>query len=108
MGRPCRPEPLLLLQGHIGIIRSVAFSAPDGRRIVTSSDDHTVKVWDARTGQEVLDAARPLPNPLYSKRRSRRRRPAHRLGQRGRDGEGMGRERSVEGDDDAKEPAADK
>jgi hypothetical protein len=31
----------------------VAFSR-DGRRIASSSDDRTVKVWDARTGQELL------------------------------------------------------
>jgi WD40 repeat protein len=31
----------------------VAFS-PDGRRIVSGSADHTVKVWDAVTGQETI------------------------------------------------------
>jgi hypothetical protein len=34
-------------------VRGVAFS-PDGKRIVTGSHDHTAKVWDAETGQEVL------------------------------------------------------
>ena len=28
--------------------------SPDGKRIVTGSEDKTVKVWDAETGQEVL------------------------------------------------------
>ena len=32
---------------------SVDFS-PDGRRIVTGSQDHTAKVWDAASGQELL------------------------------------------------------
>jgi len=41
------------LVGHTGSVTSVAFS-PDGRRIVTSSQDHTAKVWDAEMGQEVL------------------------------------------------------
>ena len=30
-----------------------AFS-PDGRRIASASGDHTIKIWDAETGQEVL------------------------------------------------------
>ena len=34
-------------------IYDVAFS-PDGRRIVSGSNDRTVKVWDAATGDEVL------------------------------------------------------
>jgi len=31
----------------------VSFS-PDGKRIVSGSQDKTVKVWDAQTGQETL------------------------------------------------------
>jgi len=41
------------LRGHTGDIPSVAFS-PDGKRIVSGSDDNTVKVWDAVSGQEML------------------------------------------------------
>jgi len=36
--------------GHEGGVRSVQFS-PDGTRIVTSSSNKTVRLWDARTGQ---------------------------------------------------------
>jgi tRNA A-37 threonylcarbamoyl transferase component Bud32/putative hemolysin len=42
-----------ILQGHTSGVSRVCFS-PDGRRLATASDDHTVKVWDAQTGQELL------------------------------------------------------
>ncbi len=44
---------VLSLQGHANIVYSVAFG-PDGKRIISGSDDQTVKVWDAATGQELL------------------------------------------------------
>ncbi|KAG9033451.1 POC1 centriolar protein A, partial [Serendipita sp. 407] len=42
---------LNILSGHIGDIRSVAWSA-DGRRIVSGSHDKTVRIWDVDTGQQ--------------------------------------------------------
>src|SRR5262245_30651151 len=50
------PRPLKLpstFKGHTEIVRSVAIS-PDGKRIVSGSDDCTVKVWDAGTGKNLL------------------------------------------------------
>jgi WD40 repeat protein len=44
------------LVGHTAGVSSVAFS-PDGQRIVSGSDDKSVRVWDAATGQ-------PLGDPL--------------------------------------------
>lgn len=41
---------------HGDDVNAAAFS-PDGGRVVTASNDHTARVWDARTGQ-------PLTAPL--------------------------------------------
>ena len=47
-------EPVFCsLKGHTGAVTSVAFS-PDGTRIVTGSNDSTAKMWDAKTGNEIL------------------------------------------------------
>ena len=40
------------LRGHGGEVISVAFS-PDGKSIVSGSDDKLVKIWDSETGTEV-------------------------------------------------------
>lgn len=42
-----------ILKGHTHVVCGVAFS-PDGKRIVTGSEDMTAKVWDAEKGQEIL------------------------------------------------------
>jgi WD40 repeat protein len=40
------------LRGHQHNVTSVMFS-PDGQTLASGSDDQTVKLWDARTGQEL-------------------------------------------------------
>jgi hypothetical protein len=45
---------VLSLKGHGSAVFSVAYS-PNGKRIVSCSWDHTVKVWDAETGKQVLN-----------------------------------------------------
>jgi WD40 repeat protein len=42
------------LKGHEGAVRSAAFS-PDGKRIVTASDDTTARLWDAATGKQIRE-----------------------------------------------------
>jgi WD40 repeat protein len=46
-----RPTSRALLRGHKAEVRSADFS-PDSTRLATASDDHTVKVWDVRSGRE--------------------------------------------------------
>jgi len=41
-----------VLYGHAGEVNSAAFS-PDGARIITTSDDRTVRLWDSAAGTEV-------------------------------------------------------
>ena len=43
---------LACLRGHDNDVTSVAFDR-EGRRIVSGSDDHTVRVWDAASGAEL-------------------------------------------------------
>ncbi len=46
-----RPEPVLQ-RGHAGAVFSVAFS-PDGRYVLTGSQDKTAILWNTATGQQV-------------------------------------------------------
>ncbi|MEK6262014.1 MAG: TIR domain-containing protein [Planctomycetota bacterium] len=43
---------LLTLRGHEGIIGRIAYS-PDGKRLASPSEDRTIRIWDAVTGEVV-------------------------------------------------------
>src|SRR5258706_7886193 len=43
------PAPALEWTGHTRPIRSVCYS-PDGTRVVSGSDDKTIRIWDAESG----------------------------------------------------------
>jgi WD40 repeat protein len=43
------PNPILTFEGHTGNVTGVAFHC-EGKWMVTSSEDGTVKIWDTRTG----------------------------------------------------------
>lgn len=48
-----RSACLMTLTGHSHQVYGCAFS-PDGRRVVSASADHSLKVWDVATGAELL------------------------------------------------------
>ena len=47
-----RPVLQLDTGGHMAIINGIAFT-PDGRQLVSASDDKTIRVWDSASGKTV-------------------------------------------------------
>jgi serine/threonine protein kinase len=45
---------LKILEGHTGTVRCLTFT-PDGQRLITGSDDQTIRVWNVDTGQQLLN-----------------------------------------------------
>ncbi len=40
------------MQGHTGLIFSIAYS-PNGKYIISGSEDNSIKIWDSDTGIEL-------------------------------------------------------
>ncbi|MCP4398358.1 MAG: hypothetical protein GY801_13810 [bacterium] len=54
---PAAQKPELVVQiGHTDNVNTVAFS-PDGRMLASGSADHTIKLWEVQTGQELRTLA---------------------------------------------------
>ena len=75
------------LRGALDGVNSVAFS-PDGARVLSGSDDSTLKLWDAATG-ELLRTFEGHSEPGRLSCVLARRHPRV-VGQRGQDGEAVG------------------
>ena len=58
------PE-LIQLLGHDDAVNSVALS-PDGSKIISGSDDKTIRVWDASIGVEILPPLRGHDDSILS------------------------------------------
>ncbi len=43
----------LVFRAHVANVRCVAWS-PDGSRLATGSEDHTIKIWNADSGEDML------------------------------------------------------
>ena len=57
IGSPANAIDLFI--DHRGAVNSASFS-PDGKRLVTASDDGTARVWDAGTGKPVGEPTRTV------------------------------------------------
>jgi WD40 repeat protein len=51
-------KPLQVLTKHTGAIVAIAFS-PDGRKLVSTGDDKTIKLWDTNTWSLIYSLAVP-------------------------------------------------
>ncbi|KAF8726639.1 hypothetical protein AX14_007619 [Amanita brunnescens Koide BX004] len=59
------PAIIAVFEGHTDCVTSIAFSL-DGKRIVSGSEDSTIRVWDARIGEVVVGPLKGHTNIVTS------------------------------------------
>ena len=65
-GHPANwPAEVHTLHGHTSLVTSVAYS-PDGSNIVSGSQDNTIRIWNATTGQSVASPFQGHTKPITS------------------------------------------
>lgn len=57
-------EGSVVLSGHSGAVIGVA-AHPDGKQVLSASDDGTVRAWDVTTGKEVLKVSVTKPGGFF-------------------------------------------
>jgi len=62
-----KPEPIVQLAGHKKEVWGLAFT-PDGTTLISSADDHLIKLWDTRDGK--LRRALGGCRDIWTRRRS--------------------------------------
>jgi WD40 repeat protein len=55
---------MYLLSGHAGCVNSVGFSA-DGSKVVSGSDDKTVKIWNADSGEVIQTLSGEIDKDIH-------------------------------------------
>ena len=55
---------MYLLSGHSSYVTSVGFSA-DGSKVVSGSDDKTVKIWNADSGEVIQTLSGEINNEIF-------------------------------------------
>ena len=55
---------MYLLSGHADLVTSVGFSA-DGSKVISGSDDKTVKIWNADSGEVIQTLSGEIDKDMY-------------------------------------------